>query len=248
MPGGGVDGKTMTNSLEALNRAKGNEYKLIEIDFELTSDDFLVLKHDFSKDSLRVMEQPVVGEETFQVWDREMFLNTKIYRKYTPMDITDLVRWMKENPDVYIVTDTKETSKELVTKEFVQIVEACENDESLLNRFVVQIYNNDMYNMVKEIYDFPNILYTIYQIAEPSEEFFTNLSAFCVEKNIRVVTIPKDYLWQPFIDILKQNNLIIYTHTLNTITDLERAINMGCHGIYTDFLYESDMEYIVVNN
>lgn len=236
----------MTNSKEALNLAKRNGYKLIEVDFALTSDDVLVLKHDFSKDSLRVLEQPVVGDETFQVWDQEMFVNTKIYRKYTPMEITDLINWMKENPDIYIITDTKETSEELVTEEFEQIVEACENDENILNRFVVQIYNNDMYDMVKKVYDFPNILYTIYQIAEPSDEFFSDLARFCIENDIEVVTIPKDYLWQPFIDILKENNLIIYTHTLNTISDLERAINMGCNGVYTDFLYESDMQYIVL--
>lgn len=101
-----------------------------------------------------------------------------------------------------------------------------------------------MYDVVNAIYEFPNILYTIYQVAEPSEEFFNNLSDFCVEHNIDVVTIPKDYLWQPFIDILKDNNLIVYTHTLNTITDLERAVNMKIDGVYTDFLYESDLDLI----
>lgn len=213
--GGGIDGKTMTNSLEALNLSKQNGYKLIEVDFQLTSDNIVVLKHDFSKNSLIELEQPTVGDEVFQIWDSETFKNTKIYRKYTPMTIDDLINWMEQNPEVYIVTDTKETDPDLIKKEFSGIVEACDNDKKILSRFIVQIYTNDMLETVKGIYDFPNILYTIYQVAEPTEEFFYSLADFCTENNIKVVTIPAGYLWQPFIDILKERELIIYTHTLN---------------------------------
>ncbi|NBI89238.1 hypothetical protein D3Z45_01225 [Lachnospiraceae bacterium] len=246
--GGGIDGKTMTNSLEALNLSKQNGYRLIEIDFQLTSDNILVLKHDFSKYSLIELEQPTIGDDDFQVWDSETFKNTKIYRKYTSMTIDDLVDWMKKNPDVYIVTDTKETQPDLVREEFSKIVEACENDYKILSRFIVQIYTNDMLDVVKAVYDFPNILYTIYQVAEPTEEFFYSLADFCVNNDIKVVTIPSGYLWQPFIDILKENDLMIYTHTLNKISELEKAINMNVDGIYTDFLYENDMQYINMDN
>lgn len=245
--GGGIDGKTMTNSLEALNLAKENGFKLIEIDFQLTSDDVLVLKHDWSKESAVVLEQPVTSEP-WQILDCETFKNTKVYRKYTTMTIEDLINWMDENPEIYIVTDSKEATEELIVKQFSRIVQACNGDESILDRFIVQIYNDDMLAVVKSIYDFPNVLYTIYQIAEPSEEFFHKLADYCMENNIKVVTIPKDYLWQPFIDILTEHDLIIYTHTINTITELERAVNMNVHGIYTDFLYESDLQYVEMNN
>lgn len=245
--GGGIDGKTMTNSLEALELANDNGYKLIELDFQLTSDEVLVLKHDWDKTNAVILELPV-GEETIFVPDSNTFKTWKVYRKYTTMTAQDLIDWMKKHPDIYIVTDSKDTDEETIRKEFSQIVQLCKNDEKLLSRFVVQIYNDDMYDVVKDIYDFPNMLYTIYQIAEPTEDFFYNLSDFCVSHDIKVVTIPKDYLWQPFIDILKESDLIVYTHTLNTITDLEHAINMKIDGVYTDFLYESDLELIEVIN
>ena len=45
--GGGIDGKTYTNSLEALNNSINNSFKLIELDLLVTDDNKIVAQHDF---------------------------------------------------------------------------------------------------------------------------------------------------------------------------------------------------------
>lgn len=136
--GGGIDGKTMTNSLESLDLAASNGYKLIEIDFQLTSDDVLVLKHDWHKSSAITLEMPT-GEGDIYIPDCATFKTWKVYRKYTTMTAAELIEWMKKHTDIYIVVDSKDTDKEIVQKQYSQIVELCGNDKDVLDRFIVQI-------------------------------------------------------------------------------------------------------------
>ena len=45
--GGAIEGQTYTNTKEALERANGNGFRLIELDFSQTADGILVAVHDW---------------------------------------------------------------------------------------------------------------------------------------------------------------------------------------------------------
>ena len=47
--GGGIDGNIYTDSLEALNQSYQNGTRLFDIDLRFTSDDEIVLRHDWTE-------------------------------------------------------------------------------------------------------------------------------------------------------------------------------------------------------
>ena len=57
--GGGIDGNIYTDSLEALNQSYQNETRLFDIDLRFTSDDEIVLRHDWTQVSDWITEDEI---------------------------------------------------------------------------------------------------------------------------------------------------------------------------------------------
>ena len=74
-----------TNSKEALEQAIQNGYKVIEVDFSVTSDGRVVCTHDFSEFS--------------EIPDYDTFMLSKIKGQYTPISIEELVGCIAHHPD-----------------------------------------------------------------------------------------------------------------------------------------------------
>lgn len=159
--GGGIDGKTLTNSLEALNQSAKRGYRMIEMDFAITSDRELVCSHGWDEDTIDQLEQGKWIDADEEV-DLQTFLGTPICRKYTAITAESLISWMKDHKGIYIVTDTKYLKEEDVLFQFGKLAELCGYDEGLLDRFIIQIYDMEMYKTVREIYGFNNIIYATY--------------------------------------------------------------------------------------
>ena len=122
---GGIDGLSYTNSKEALLNSINSNMQVIEVDFNYTSDNYLVCYHK-SRDIL-------INEEKFTL---EEFKNIKIKGKYTPMEFQDIVDIMKGNPNIYISVDVKSDSLVDVVKD---IVNQC-TDEDILNRLISNVF------------------------------------------------------------------------------------------------------------
>lgn len=249
--GGGISGNTNTNSLEALQQAEKNGYRLIEIDFSLTCDGELVLLHDWDEDTIKGLElEDAVKRAENGVLDLKTFLDTKICRKYTSLAARDLITWMKNNPNTYIMTDMKVLDEKNLKEQYQRLVELCDRDSSLLERFVVQVYSPETYDYIMEVYRFKNVLYATYPFAENDRNYWEKVAADCRDRNIRVVPVPRCYVStskhpiMPCIDILKEKGLFICTHTVNTITDMERMLAAGADMIVTDFLTEEDLQHV----
>lgn len=138
----------MTNSKEATSYSLSNDINLIELDFQVTSDNILVCRHDWSSSTSSVLETTFSNSELIPTYSE--FKDCKIYRKYFAIGINDVFDLMKENKDMYVITDTKNTDLETVKLEFGLLVDAARksNNEELLNRFVVQLYNFDMLDAI----------------------------------------------------------------------------------------------------
>ena len=111
---GMIDGHTYTNSYEALTQNYFRGHRAFECDFLLTSDNELVACHDWGS-----------GEEgdPSTIPTEQEFMEAKILGKYTPMSIEDIVRFMDEHPDIYLITDTKSAETEYYTIQFQKIVD-----------------------------------------------------------------------------------------------------------------------------
>lgn len=238
--GGAIDGKTATNSLEALNASVERGCRMIEVDFSVTSDRELVLLHGWDEDSLEKLglDGTISGPVS-----RDEFLAVKLCGEYTSMCMADFVEWLEVNPDVYIVLDVKVgQDMEEIRWVLQYLVDACDQDPQRLAQFVIQLYYDEMYEVVKEVYDFPNVLYATYKTESEDPEYWKEIAAFCRERNIRAVSLPSHRMVPEIIDILKENDLVVYTYTINTVEEMEEMLTAGADGICSDVLSESDME------
>lgn len=225
---GAVDGVTYTNSLEAFLENYEKGYRIFEVDFDLTDEEYaLVLTH--SRDHYINNNIP---------YTLENFMNTPIEDKYTPMSGRDLVELMHEYPDIYIVTDTKYADRTNAMVEFSQIVKYAEDigDEGILSRIVPQIYNEDMFWAVMEVYEWDSVIFTLYATVWTPE----SVVDICNRTGIGFVTFWNSDATEDLVDMWKSNGLKLAVHTENDVNEAERYLKMGINMLYTDTLDPND--------
>lgn len=235
---GEIDDYVYTNSKEALlyNYEKGQ--KAFEVDFLLSADELLVCKHDWDDGSQIEFSSEMIptGRE---------FKNSKILNEYTPMTIYDLIDIMKKHPDIYIVTDTKFNDEERIRKEFESLKQALKKKHAnnLANRFFIQIYSDNMYKVINEIYPFENYIYTLYQQDWHGEiTGFYDYCYFCNDNNIKYITMWHDLIKKDIAQAAKNYDIKIFVHTVNNAEYANELLEMGAYGIYTDCLTIEDLE------
>lgn len=100
--GGEIDGRTYTNSLEALTLSISKGVKLIELDFLITKDNHLVAAHHW--EDFKKITNYQKNSDSSPLSLKE-FLQSKILGQYTPMSIYDVNRIFEENKDLFLLTD-----------------------------------------------------------------------------------------------------------------------------------------------
>lgn len=167
---GSIDGYTYTGCLEAFQKKYEQGLRIFEVDFAVAADGNIVLRHDWDvalQEGISSANIPTSGE----------FKEIPIHGKYTPLTFIDLLELMEEYPDIWIVTDSKEVGEEEVKAEFEEMVREAEEVELLevLDRFIVQIYNETMYDIVKEVYPFSEYIFTLYMRWDGAQDEFENI-------------------------------------------------------------------------
>ncbi|MEH6552249.1 MAG: sulfatase-like hydrolase/transferase [Pseudomonadales bacterium] len=97
--GGGIDGETYTNSLQALNHNYQNGFRFFELDIATTADGQYVAAHDWPHWA------KISGYPGSLPPSHQNFMATEIYNKYSPLDMTAINSWFAAHPDTTLVTD-----------------------------------------------------------------------------------------------------------------------------------------------
>ena len=217
------------NSLDGMIQNYNLGHRVFENDFCMTTDGDLAVLHDWGS---------VVGEPmTAAQWKQQ---ETIYGAKCRTMLIGDVLDQMIINKDMFMVTDTKTAQiGEQMKKEF-QIIkdEAVKRDPELLNRIIPQIYNREMYTVVKDIYPFPSIIFTLYLTQETDDEI---VSFVAENDDIKVVTIASDGSGRLHLaERLGEYDKLVYAHTPNAFGDIQALSQQGVDGFYTDFILPRD--------
>lgn len=229
----GIGKRTFTNSRDALLHNYDLGHRIFEVDFSITSDNEVVCVHDWNHAA------QIQGRgENPSVLSADEFESKLIYGKYTPVSIEELLLFMSEHEDVWIITDSKEIAEDLVRFEISYIVDKARmlGIEKVLRRVVVQIYKPEMYQMVHEIYKFPNAIFTMYQYWSGDAARFPDICRFCIDKSIKIITMPYYFATSEIVKIADEFGIMIYVHTVNDIDTVDGLRRIGVKGFYTDFL------------
>lgn len=217
---GEIDGISYTNSLEAFIENYKEGYRVFEVDLIFTDDNQLVAKHDWDSNN-----------GTASSYNE--YMDSKIDEKYTPLDFEDIVILMQTYKDVYIITDTKETDQTNTTMAFQAIYNTANSiDNTILDRIIPQTYSQDMYGWITDIYNFKDIIYTLYQSDDSDDQVIDFIS----KNGITKVTMSTSRFSAEFVDKLNQMHVSSFIHTINSTDDAETYISQGVYGFYTDDL------------
>lgn len=231
---GGLDGKDYLNSIDGFYPAYEKGYRIFEMDILLTSDHVAVGKHRWGVD----LSDPTTKKGNAVSYQE--FKNTKIYGKYTPTSFLDILNLMQKYPDFYLMTDSKSTQPDAAKKEFQILVNTAKRvgKEDLLDRIIVQVYNQKMYYAVKSVYPFKNFIYTTYQQRDAA---FYRMIKFCKANGIQGVTCPENDINDYRMELLKEEGIYSYTHSVNHAYFAKEYMKLGVYGIYSDFLFPTQI-------
>ncbi len=218
---GEYDGYTYTNSLEALTNAYGNGNRVIEIDFNLTSDGRLIAGHESGPD------QWVSGIDSADPLTEEEFLNTRYPGGLTTMGLEDLAEFMRRHEDLYVVTDIKGDG--LGNDNGCPLI--AQTCPDLLDRFIIQIYHISEYPLIRSL-GFKNMIFTLYATSEDErrpEVLLQDLN----DCDLIGLTLWEDWADDGFINSLRPADTAIFVHTVNDTDDILYEIGRGLF-VYTD--------------
>lgn len=235
---GSIENITYTCSREAFDYNYSLGRRTFEVDMLLTTDNKIVLKHDWDKPV-----QDGISEKTPP--SQEQFLNAKLDGKFTPMSYEMLCRLMVEYPDIWIITDTKYTEPDKIREQFKVLIEDAKayGCPEILDRLIVQVYSEQMHKIVSSMYDFKSYIFTMYKLfdIEDKEGVLQSVCRYCVNNGIKIITI--DY--KKYNDLMKQitrkYGRTVYLHTVDDIELAQKFLDEGVYGIYTNSIMENDL-------
>lgn len=227
---GSVDEYVCVPSLESFLDNYRRGYRVFECDLIETADGHLVLRHDWSPGMQ-------AGIDSGHVPTLAEFRASPLYGRYTPLSFADLLDLMETYPDVYIITDSKGTQGSLVQKEFLAILSEAEarGQERLLERFIVQLYSPEMYDIVRRVYPFQHYILTLYQTdftGDPAE--FEAYARACSTLGIHYITMWHYLYDEAFLPIMERYHIQVYVHTVNDSAAAASLLRRGVSGVYSD--------------
>ncbi|MDD3167876.1 MAG: glycerophosphodiester phosphodiesterase family protein [Eubacteriales bacterium] len=227
--GGGVyRGYETTNSVEALNQAIRNGYKIIELDMELSSDGKIIMLHDWDRTAMHYF-----GSSFPRKLSQGQFMSLSVHGALEVLTFEKLALILEKNPDIRIVTDTKGDNLALLT-------EIKESRPNLLNRFLPQIYEYDQWSEVNSL-GYTDIIFTLYAMADLDTD---KLVSFVIEHGIYAVTMP-DYLAERGIcKKLSDQGIAVYVHPVSNYEAALQYLDQGAFGVYSGTLLPSEFDGI----
>ncbi|MCB1586711.1 MAG: hypothetical protein KDI52_10545 [Xanthomonadales bacterium] len=228
--GGGINGLTYLNSLETINHNYKNGYKYFEMDFNWTSDNELVLIHDWKQTYKRLFnndsEKPPRLEE---------FLSMKMNFNQTQLSLNQFAEWMREHPDTILIADVKSNNIEGLKKIIKTI-------ESPFSRVIPQMYKLEEYELIKELgFKGQNIMFAMYKTMEINSEIIS----FLENKKLLAISVqPQKPYFDRILNKFGSRDLPIYTLTINNPEEFKELVNKGVDGAVTDYLYSNQNEFL----
>lgn len=251
--GGGYNGRTYTNSLDAWENSYKMGNRVFDADLAFTSDGELVLRHEWNAN----LEQGNCSmRESFQYIDKNghiqfneldygvptytEFMSKKIFYNYTPMSCGDMIRFMAEHKDLYVACDMKDD----IRQSYQYIVDKATllSYEEILDRIIVNIYDYDAYDIVMGIYPFTNA--TMRQHYVHPNNYYEMID-FCLTHDIHVVNLSCCYIEDEGVQMLRSKGIHVYVAIADYISDMRDYHDLGADGAVTNWLYENEWQYVV---
>ena len=218
--GGAYRGSETTNSFEALNHAIDAGYKVIELDMELSSDNKIIMLHDWDRTATHYYGSVFPKKLT-----QSQFTRLSVFGELQVLTFDKLAETMRKHQDVRIVTDTKGDN--------LQILAAISKSyPDLMDRFIPQIYDYNQWSDVSGL-GYRDIILTLYAMADPNAE---KAASFAREHGIYAVAMPDYMADRGLCRQIAGSGVRVYVHPVSRYEDALQYMKQGAYGVYSGSL------------
>ena len=209
-----------TNSLDALQNMYDAGNRFCEIDIRETSDGVLICAHGDEAHLANGSELPADARSGD-------FLSERLFGEFTPMTVEMLAAFMREHPDLTVITDAQGDNLRISRK----LAEALPD---LKDRFIIQIYHESEYDPVRE-YGFQNLIYTLYRAADEERNLW-EIAHFAEKHALVGITIQKEQFYSAKNRIAMAHcGLPFMFHTVDDAAEIEAMLRKPyVAAVYTD--------------
>jgi len=218
--GGGYHGLAYTNSLEALENSYQAGFRYIELDFSWTRDGRLVCLHDWDKTFNKIFKQKIKQALSYAEFNQLVEDHTD----FKPCTLESLAAWLKNRPEVKIITDIKYDNLK-----GIQLI--IEKYPELQQQFIPQFYQVEEYLVLKSM-GFDELIWILYQYQGSKK----SVLKFSQEMDLWAVSMQAQQAKSKTLQqLLKHHRIFVYT--VNKTKTMQHLVNKyQVSGIYTDFL------------
>lgn len=213
--GGEVKGIQNSNSLDAIEESYENGFKCMELNFQWTSDDKLVLLQDWGKSVKKLFSMEP------KKYSLEEFKEFKMVNGLKQMTMEDLAEWMREHMDAYVITTIKEDNVKAL--KYIR-----DNFPDIQDRIIPQIrYTGEYYPVLAQKYR--NIIFNLSLGKYTDKEVLDFINIY----DHFGVAMPIDKAKSDFPKKLKEEGVHPYVYVVGTEKVREKLKDNEVFGIYT---------------
>ena len=209
-----------TNSLDALQNMYDAGNRFCEVDIREASDGILICAHGDEAYLANGSDLPVDA-------DSEAFLSERLFGEFQPMSVEMLAVFMREHPDLIMITDAQGDNLEICRK-------LAGSWPDLLDRFIIQIYHEGEYDSIRGM-GFRNLIYTLYR-AKDEERNLWEIAHFAETNELVGITIQKEQFYSLKNRIAMAHCGVPFMfHTVNDAAETETMLQKPyVAAVYTD--------------
>lgn len=240
---GGMEGQySYINSIDCLEENYAAGYRLFEVDVSFTSDGKLVLAHstDHNVWSEADWEQKLgqTYDPSHPLASYDEFMAFQLPGGYRPCSFTDLLDFMKEHDDLFVMIDPAYRDYEETAELYSEIVRLADHDAGLLSHMIAAGQSTDMMKAARSVYDFPicNLYFSPDSRREKIIFSPQDFIRFCKENGILSFSVASSVYTEEYASQLQDSGLICYVFTINDEQEAKRFFDMGADVVGTDFL------------
>jgi glycerophosphoryl diester phosphodiesterase len=215
-----------TNSKEAIESflmsTVDEEIRVVELDFDYTSDNVLVCSHLYRDKGFRY----VPTYEEYMSYDKDGF---------TPMDFNDVIKYMENNSNLYIMVDTKveqHTDKTIVDIA-IEMINKIPNEYK--DRLIFQLYYPKQKEQMMKIYNFKeeNLVLSLYK----GYPLINDALKDAYNYHFSVILFNKKFFNDDELQRLINKNFVLVVYTVNKQNEKDKLLDKGITVTITDNLY-----------
>ena len=244
--GGGIDGKINTNCLEGWYESYRRGIRLFDADINMTRDNKVVLCHSWEDNVERTGERinrslainNITGYPryicTYNPLSSLEFKERKIFGRYTPMILEDMLEFMINHNDIFVVAHINSDCN--ISETYNSIIETCiqMKGADLLDRIIMSVASEEEVFSIKRIRPNTELALRFYS----DQGNYTRALKICVDNDIHVIMMAQKFVEPDVVNLFKSHGVHIFVGTIEYDSEFDYYIDMGCSGCVSDFLYE----------